>query len=96
LSAAKSEHDALARALEHGGGAAIASLKAEPGYERALAAALGEDVDAAVGGDSPRRWQGSEIANDDPALPPSAQCLSEHATASSDLSRRHRQVAVLE
>src|SRR4051794_33663655 len=30
LSAARSEHDALARALEHGGGAAIASLKAEP------------------------------------------------------------------
>ena len=40
LSAAKSEHDALARALEHGGGAAIASLKAEPGYERALAARM--------------------------------------------------------
>ncbi len=31
LSAAKSEHDALARALEHGGGAAIAALRAEPG-----------------------------------------------------------------
>ena len=49
-SAAKSEHDALARALDQGGGAAIASLKAEPGYERALAAALGEDADAAIGG----------------------------------------------
>ena len=59
LSAARSEHDALARALDHGGGAAIASLKAEPGYERALAAALGEDADAAIGGDGPRRWQGS-------------------------------------
>src|SRR5438270_6680718 len=56
LSAAKSEHDALARAFEHGGGTAIASLKAEPGYERALAAALGEDADAAIGGDGPRRW----------------------------------------
>src|SRR5439155_3084871 len=44
LSAARSEHDALARALDHHGGAAIASLKAEPGYERALAAALGEDA----------------------------------------------------
>jgi hypothetical protein len=44
LSAAKSEHDALARALEHGGGSAIATLQAQPGYERALAAALGEDA----------------------------------------------------
>ena len=47
MSAAKAEHDALARALEHGGGSAIASLSAQPGYERALAAALGEDADAA-------------------------------------------------
>src|SRR4051812_2549137 len=44
LSAAKAEHDALARALEQSGGAAIASLKAEAGFERALAAALGEDA----------------------------------------------------
>ena len=59
FSAASSEHDALARALDQGGSAAIASLRAEPGYERALAAALGEDSDAAVGGDSPRRWAGA-------------------------------------
>jgi chromosome segregation protein len=95
LSAAKSEHDALARALEHGGGAAIASLKAEPGYERALAAALGEDVDAAVGGDSPRRWQGSDIAKDDPLLPSGTKCLADHVSAPAELARRLRQVAVV-
>jgi chromosome segregation protein len=94
LSAAKSEHDALARALEHGGGAAIASLKAEPGYERALAAALGEDTDAAIGGDGPRRWQGSEAQTDDPALPPRTDCLADHATAPPELLRRLKQVAV--
>ena len=67
----KSEHDALAAALEHGGGSAIASLSAEPGYERALAAALGEDADAAVGeGDSPRRWTGSEPQPSDPPCRP--------------------------
>ncbi len=94
LSAAKSEHDALARALEHGGGAAIASLKAEPGYERALAAALGEDSDAAIGGDSPRRWAGSEPASGDPALPSDTQCLADHVTAPKELQRRLRQIAV--
>jgi len=94
LSAAKSEHDALARALEHGGGAAIASLKAEPGYERALAAALGEDSDAAIGGDSPRRWAGSELASGDPALPSGTQCLADHVTAPKELQRRLRQIAV--
>jgi chromosome segregation protein len=96
LSAAKSEHDALARALEHGGGAAIASLKAEPGYERALAAALGEDADAAIGGDGPRRWQGSEALPNDPALPIGGECLAHHASAPAELLRRLKQVAVVD
>jgi chromosome segregation protein len=94
LSAARSEHDALARALEQGGGAAIASLKAEPGYERALAAALGEDADAAVGGDAPRRWQGSDVVPGDPALPAGTECLADHASAPAELLRRLKQVAV--
>ncbi|MFL6829768.1 MAG: chromosome segregation protein, partial [Sphingomicrobium sp.] len=94
LSAARSEHDALARALEHGGGAAIASLKAEPGYERALAAALGEDADAAIGGDGPRRWQGSDSFAGDPALPAASECLADHAQAPKELQRRLKQVAV--
>jgi chromosome segregation protein len=94
-SAAKSEHDALARALEHGGGAAIASLKAEPGYERALAAALGEDADAAVGNsDSPRRWQGSDALASDPKLPAGSVCLADLASARAELLRRLKQVAV--
>ena len=94
LSAARSEHDALARALEHGGGAAIASLKAEPGYERALAAALGEDADASVGGAGPRRWQGSDVLPGDPALPVGTECLADHASAPSELLRRLKQIAV--
>ena len=94
LSAAKSEHDALARALEHGGGAVIASLKAESGYERALAAALGEDVDAAIGGDSPRRWQGSDVSAGDPTLSAGLQCLADHVSAPPELKRRLRQIGV--
>ncbi|MEP7130066.1 MAG: chromosome segregation protein SMC [Sphingomicrobium sp.] len=97
LSAANSEHDALARALEHGGGAAIASLKAEPGYERALAAALGEDADAAIANaDAPRRWQGSEAQAGDPALPPGCECLADRVSAPAELRRRLLQVAVVE
>jgi chromosome segregation protein len=96
LSAARSEHDALARALEQGGGAAIASLKAEPGYERALAAALGEDADASLGGDGPRRWQGSEARPDDPSLPAGTECLADHVSAPKELLRRLKQVAVAE
>jgi chromosome segregation protein len=95
LSAAKSEHDALARALEHGGGAAIASLKAEPGYERSLAAALGEDADAAIGDSGgPRRWAGSDALASDPKLPAGCDCLANHASAPAELLRRLKQVAV--
>jgi len=96
LSAARSEHDALARALEHGGGAAIAALKAVPGYERALAAALGEDADAAIGGDGPRRWQGSDPLPADPGLPAGTQSLADHVSAPKELLRRLRQVAVVD
>ena len=96
LSAARSEQDALARALAHGGGAAIASLKAERGYERALAAALGEDADAAIGGEGPRTWLGSEPSSADPQLPPGTRCLADHSSAPKQLLRRLRQVAVAE
>ena len=65
-SAAKAERDALARALDHGGGAALTELKAAPGYERALAAALGEDIEAVLGSVGQRRWQGSEAEAGDP------------------------------
>src|SRR5690348_14109668 len=96
FSAAKSEHDALAAALDHGGGSAIASLKAEPGYERALAAALGEDAEAAIGEIGPRRWQGSKSLGTDPALPPGTKPLAHHVTAPAELMRRLAQVAVAE
>jgi chromosome segregation protein len=97
LSAARSEHDALAAALEHGGGSAIASLAADAGYERGLAAALGEDADAAIGGgDAPRRWTGSEPQANDPPLPSGTECLADHVRAPAELTRRLSQIAVAE
>ena len=70
LAAAASEREALVQALAQGGGAALAEVRAEPGYERALAAALGDDLEAALGGDGPRRWTGSEAEAGDPPLEP--------------------------
>jgi chromosome segregation protein len=97
FSAARAEHDALSRALQQGGGSsALAKLIAEPGYEKALAAALGDDADAEIGGEGDRRWQGSEAQPGDPALPPQAECLAERVTAPAELARRLRQVAVVD
>src|SRR5688572_2496508 len=94
LSAAKAERDALARALDHGGGAALAELKAAPGYERALAAALGEDIEAVLGSDGPRRWQGSEVQAGDPPLAVGLERLLDHVEAPKALHRRLAQVGV--
>jgi len=96
LSAAKAERDALARALAHGGGAALAELKASPGYERALAAALGEDIEATLGDEGARRWQGSERQTGDPALAPGLEPLIDHVGAPSALHRRLTQVGVVD
>ena len=57
LAALLSEQSALERALAKGNGdKAIDRIKVAPGYERALAAALGEDAHAGIGGDNGRRW----------------------------------------
>jgi chromosome segregation protein len=96
LSAAKAERDALARALDHGGGAALAELKAAPGYERALAAALGEDIEAVLGKEGPRRWQGSEPEANDPLLAAGLERLLDRVDAPAELHRRLAQVGVAE
>ncbi len=93
-SAARAEHDALSRALDHGGSSVIAQLSAEPGYEQALAAALGDDADAEIGSAGVRRWQGSETEPGDPALASGLEPLASHVDAPSELARRLRQVGV--
>jgi len=96
LSAAKAERDALARALDHGGGAALAELKAASGYERALAAALGEDIEASLGGDGQRRWEGSQAQAGDPPLAAGLERLIDHVEAPAALHRRLAQIGVAE
>ncbi|HST35538.1 MAG TPA: chromosome segregation protein, partial [Allosphingosinicella sp.] len=97
LSALQSEAQALIKAVETSGGdRAINHIKAAPGYEHALAAALGEDLDAALSGDGPRRWAGAEPQASDPALPLGTTALAAHVEAPPALLRRLRQIAVAE
>ena len=93
LAAAGSERGALADALAQGGTGTI-SVAARRGYERAVAAALGDDLDAALGGDGPRRWTGSDGADGDPTLAAGLEPLSAFATAPPALARRLAQVGV--
>jgi chromosome segregation protein len=94
LAAAASERDALTKALAQAGGVALAEVRAEPGYERALAAALGDDLEAAIGGDGPRRWTGSDAHSGDPPLADGLESLAEFASTPPELSRRLMQIGI--
>jgi chromosome segregation protein len=70
LAALTSEHSAIERALApQRGNKAIDQIVVEPGYERALAAALGDDANAAIGGASGRRWNLAASGTQDPDPP---------------------------
>jgi chromosome segregation protein len=95
LAALESEARSLIQAVEGASGdRAINHVTAEPGFERALAAALGDDLEAALEGDSPRRWAGAGIAAGDPALPAGSVRLADHVKAPAALARRLAQIAV--
>jgi chromosome segregation protein len=105
-SSARAAHAALvseAKALERanvsdaGGGRRVLSrITVDPGYEHALAAALGDDLDAGLGGEGSRRWQGAEPSSGDPSLPPGVEPLDKHVDAPGELKRRLTQVGVVD
>jgi chromosome segregation protein len=97
LAALESEAKALVKAVEGSSGdRAINHVKADPGFERALAAALGDDLEAALEGDGPRRWSGAEALPGDPPLPAACEPLAVHVLAPPALQRRLAQVGVVD
>jgi len=72
----------------------LSAIDVEPGYERALAAALGDDLDASTQTDAPARWGGAEA----PAakLPTNAQALSAFVKAPPALAARLALIGVVE
>ena len=98
LAALEGEARALTQALEMKGGKARAldSISVAPGFERALAAALGDDLESDVGSGSARGWTGADAFASDPALPAASQPLSAHVQAPAELTRRLAQIAVVE
>ncbi|WP_157220030.1 chromosome segregation SMC family protein [Flavisphingomonas formosensis] len=95
LTALEAEARALARAVDSGSGkGAIAKVRAQPGYERALAAALGDDLEAPIGMDGPRGWAGAAAQPGDPALPEGLVPLAMQVQAPQELGRRLAQIGV--
>ncbi|HZV18081.1 MAG TPA: chromosome segregation protein SMC [Sphingobium sp.] len=94
--ALESEARALAKAVERPDGAqrAIDALRVQPGYERALAAALGDDLQAGIGENGGARWGGADTLPTDPPLPDGCASLAAKVQAPAALARRLAQIAV--
>jgi chromosome segregation protein len=70
-------------------------LAVAKGYETALGAALGDDLDAPIDQAAPIRWMGAAADAGDPALPEEAEPLSAHVTAPHELARRLAQIGIV-
>ncbi len=73
----------------------LESIVADPGYETALGAALGDDLDHPNDPASPIFWAGAD-ASDDPALPDGVPALLDHVKAPAALHRRLKQIGIVE
>jgi chromosome segregation protein len=71
---------------------ALDQVKAAKGWEAALAAAFGEDLDAALDARAPAHWAGAEAAP--PAWPKGVEPLSAHVEAPAALAARLAHVGI--
>jgi chromosome segregation protein SMC, common bacterial type len=98
LNAAETEARTIARMLNAGAGSdlfppVLEKIRVDRGYETALGAALGDDLDLPLDPAAPARW--SLVTGDsDPALPEGVTPLSAHVRAPAELARRLAQIGI--
>ncbi|MGB0906474.1 MAG: chromosome segregation protein SMC [Maricaulaceae bacterium] len=96
VSKLEAECEALKRVLARGNNAqwtpALAKIDVKKGYEQALAAALGEDLDAAIGEQAPVIWGGANTPTQ--PLPAGTTPLSDYANAPDEMSARLSQIGL--
>jgi chromosome segregation protein len=73
----------------------IDGVNVAKGFEKALGAALGDDLDAPVDPTAPMRWSNLGVIEGDPALPQGIEALAAHVTAPPELARRLAQIGVV-
>jgi chromosome segregation protein len=76
--------------------AVVERMDVEPGYEAALGAALGEDLDISIEETAPVHWGVAGDGSQDPALPEGVKRLSTLVKAPMELSRRLAQIGVVD
>ncbi|HAU76689.1 MAG TPA: chromosome segregation protein SMC, partial [Agrobacterium sp.] len=70
-------------------------MTVERGYEAALGAALGDDLESPLDAAAPAYWAGNGDGSDDPALPQTAKPLLDYAQAPDALRRALAQIGVV-
>jgi chromosome segregation protein len=74
---------------------AMDSIRVAPGYEKALGAALGDDLAAALDVAAPHHWRALDIAGTPAPLPLGAEALSAFVQAPAALARRLDQIGLV-
>jgi len=100
LNRIETEARTIAKILNAGGGDLFAPvvdrIEVERGYEAALGAALGDDLDRPDESAAPVHWALVAPAETDPALPDGTDPLATHVTAPPALARRLAQIGVVQ
>jgi chromosome segregation protein len=73
----------------------IDGITVTKGYEKAIGAVLGDDLDAPVDPSAPMRWTNAGVTEGDPVLPAGVESLADHVQAPSELARRLAQIGVV-
>ena len=85
----------LARADDDAYPPAVDYIRVSPGYETALGAALGDDLEAPIAPEASVHWRHLDLPAEDHALPADAEPLVMHVDAPQELTRRLRQIGVV-
>jgi chromosome segregation protein len=100
LARIETEARTLAKMLSAGGSdlfpAVLEQIGVERGFETALGAALGEDLDVPLDRGAPVHWGDVAPADGDPALPQGVRSLASVVRAPDQLSRRLAQIGIVE
>lgn len=100
LSALKAERKALGAMLDKSATSQwppiLNDIKVSKGYERAVGAVFGEDLDVPTDREAPIFWDMPRDHDDDPALPTKAKPLAQFVKAPPHLSRRLAQIGLVE
>ena len=100
LQAIETEARTLAKMLNAASGgrfpAVLEQIRVDRGYETALGAALGDDLDLPLDAAAPAHWAAMDVARADPVLPAGVRPLAEVVRAPRQLARRLAQIGIVD